>query len=179
MTQTAQTYGESLYELARDEQLGGEILSQLQKVVSILQENPQYVSLLSLPSVPKKERCDVLDESFRGQIHPYLLNFLKILTEKGIATSFSDCVRAYREQYNRDHNILPVTAVTAVALTQEQVKRLTDKLSAITGKTAEVYNRVDPACLGGVRLDYDGKRVDGSVANRLETVRNMLKNTVL
>jgi len=42
-----------------------------------------------------------------------------------------------------------------------------------------VHNRIDPECLGGVRLDYDGKRVDGSVANRLETVRNMLKNTVL
>ena len=48
-----------------------------------------------------------------------------------------------------------------------------------TGKTVELVCRVDPAVLGGVRLDYDGKRVDGTVANRLDTIRTMRKNTVL
>ena len=81
--------------------------------------------------------------------------------------------------YNEDHQILPVTAVTAIPLTQEQSARLTEKLSKLTGKNAQLHNRVDPSCLGGVRLDYDGKRVDGSVASRLETVRDLLKNTVL
>ena len=58
-------------------------------------------------------------------------------------------------------------------------KKLSAKLSRLTGKTIELVNRVDSACIGGVRLDYDGKRVDGSVANRLESIRNLLKNTVL
>jgi F0F1-type ATP synthase delta subunit len=38
---------------------------------------------------------------------------------------------------------------------------------------------VDAACIGGVRLDYDGKRVDGTVSNRLEKLGSLLKNTVL
>ena len=72
-----------------------------------------------------------------------------------------------------------INAIYINPLTQEQSARLADKLSGLTCKTAQLTNRVDPACLGGVRLDYDGKRVDGSVANRLESVRNLLKNTVL
>ena len=179
MSQIGNVYGQALYSLASEENLSDEILQELTVLEQSFSEEPQFLRLLSAPNVAAEERCRILDDCFRDKVQIYVLNFLKILTEKGIAKSFSDSVSAYREQYNQDHNILPVTAVTAVALTQEQVKRLTDKLSAITGKTAEVYNRVDPACLGGVRLDYDGKRVDGSVANRLETVRNMLKNTVL
>ena len=72
-----------------------------------------------------------------------------------------------------------MTAITAVALSAEQAEKLTGTLSRITGKQIHLQNRVDPACMGGVRLDYDGKRVDGSIATRLATIREMLKNTVL
>ena len=75
--------------------------------------------------------------------------------------------------------MLPVKAVTAVPMTEDQIARLTEKLAKITGKTIEVQCRVDPAVLGGVRLDYDGKRVDGTVQSRLDAVSNLLKNTVL
>ena len=39
--------------------------------------------------------------------------------------------------------------------------------------------RVDPAVLGGVRLDYDGKRLDDTVSHRLDAIRGLLKDTVL
>ena len=56
---------------------------------------------------------------------------------------------------------------------------IADKLTQITGKTVELQNKVDPAVLGGVRLDYDGKRVDGTVQSRLDSVRDLLKNTTI
>ena len=49
----------------------------------------------------------------------------------------------------------------------------------ITGKTIELTNRVDPDVLGGIRLDYDGKRLDDTVSHRLEAIRSMLNTTVL
>ncbi len=179
MSQVGTVYGQALFSLASEENLSDVILQELTALDQSFRDAPQFLLLLAAPNVAAQERCKVLDECFRDKLHIYVLNFLKILTEKGIARSFSDCVRVYRELYNQAHNILPVTAVTAVPLSEEQLQRLTDKLSMITGKTAQVHNRVDPACLGGVRLDYDGKRVDGSVASRLESVRNMLKKTVL
>lgn len=179
MSQVGSVYGQALYGLAKDENLSDGVLQELTVLEQSFQAEPQFLRLLGAPNVPVEERCGILDNCFRGKVHPYVLNFLKILTEKGVIKAFFDTVQAYREQYNQDHHILPVTAVTAVPLSEEQVARLAEKLSAITGKNAQIANRVDPDCLGGVRLDYDGKRVDGSVANRLETVRKMLKNTVL
>ena len=72
-----------------------------------------------------------------------------------------------------------MTAVTAIALTDVQSQKLTEKLSALIGKTIELHNRVDPDILGGVRLDYDGKRLDDTVIHRLDAVRTMLRSTVL
>ena len=179
MTQIGNVYGEALYSLAREEGLSDAVLQELKTLRDAFTQEPDFVRLLSAPNLSKEERCDILDRSFRGKVQPYVLNFLKILTEKGYARYFCDCCDAYRELYNADHGILTVKAVPAVALTGQQAAKLSDKLASTTGKTIELQNRVDPGCLGGVRLDYDGKRVDGTVASRLDAVRSLLKNTVL
>ena len=179
MTEAGSVYGESLYELAREEGLTKLIGEQLQVLQQSFQQEPDFIRLLSSPNLTKAERCQVLDDSFRGKVHPYVLNFLKILTEKGYARCFSDCCDAYTRHYNADNGILNVTAVSAVALSEGQTERLKQKLSQITGKEIHLRNRIDPAILGGIRLDYDGRRLDDTVSHRLDTIRDLLKNTVL
>ena len=179
MTGVGNVYGEALYLLAKEEDRSKTILEELKALDESFSQEPDFLRLLSSPNLPKAERCQILDDSFRGKIDPYLLNFMKILTEKGYIRHFSDCRKGYTLRYNQDNGILSVTAVTAVALSAEQADKLTGKLENITGKTIELVNRVDPGIYGGVRLDYDGQRLDDTVAHRLENIRNLLKNTVL
>ena len=179
MMKIGSVYGEALYELAKEETLSADIGAQLKVLKASFQQEADFVKLLSTPSLTKAERCQILDNSFRGEVHAYLLNFMKILTEKGYMRYFSDCATAYMNRYNQDNGILPVTAVTAVALSVEQTEKLTAKLDKITGKHVELINRIDPSCLGGVRLDYDGQRLDDTISHRMATIRDMLKNTVL
>lgn len=179
MTRIGTVYAQALYGLAKDESLSLEILAQLEALQKAFSQEPDFLRLLSVPSLSKEERCRIIDASFADRVQPYVLNFMKILTEKGYVNRFADCCAAYRKLYNEDHGIMPVKAVTAVALTEDQALRLSAKLSQITGKTVELDNVVDPSCLGGVRLDYEGKRVDDTVAHRLDVLRGMLKNTIL
>lgn len=180
MTEVGSVYGQALYDLAQDEGLAKPILDELCVLEHCFTaEEPLFLKLLSTPSLTKQERCKILDDSFRGKVQPYLLNFLKILTEKGYIRYFSDCYHAYQENYYRDNGILLVNAVTAVPMNSDQLHRLTAKLAAITGKKIELRQQVDPNCLGGIRLDYDGKRLDDTIAHRLDAIRGVLKNTVL
>ena len=179
MTNVGTVYGQALYSLAREEGLSEGILKELTALSEAFSQEPAFLRLLSSPNLTKEERCRIVDNSFREKMHIYVVSFLKILTEKGYIRHFSECVQAYREQYNMDNGILPVKAVTAVPLTAEQAERLSGKLARLTGKTIALTNRVDTACLGGVRLDYDGKCVDDTVSHRLDAVRSLLKNTVL
>ena len=179
MTQAANTYAQALYDLAREENLGKTILEELAVLKGVFAENPQYSKLLSAPDIPKQERCGILDEAFRGKVNPYVLNFMKILTEKGYIRFFPDCCDAYRGFYNEDNGILVVKAVSAVALSDVQKQKLTAKLEATTGKTIDLQCSVDAAQLGGLRLNYDGKQVDGTVKNRMDAIGKLLKNTVL
>ena len=69
--------------------------------------------------------------------------------------------------------------VTAAPVTKAQSDRLEAKLNAMTGKKVRLMNVIEPDCLGGVRLEYDGKRVDDTIRHRLDAVHSMLKNTIL
>jgi F-type H+-transporting ATPase subunit delta len=179
MTEVATTYGQAMYDLARDEGKSQQILAELSVLDQSLSAEPEFIQLLSSPNIPKEERVQILDNSFQGKLDPYVLNFLKVLTEKGYMRHFSGCCQFYRQCYNKDNGIMPVIAYTAVPLSDELRRKLTAKLSTVTGKTIELDCRIDPETLGGVRLDFDGKQVDGTVRRRLEDIRGLLKNTVL
>ena len=179
MTGAGSVYGEALYDLAKAEDLSEEILQQLGTLAQSFEAEPDFLRLLASPNLSKQERCAVLDNSLRDKVHPFVLNFLKILTEKGYAKHFPDCAKTYREHYNADNGILSVTAVTAAALSPKQAEKLTQKLSQLTGKTVELINRIDTSVLGGIRLQYSGKQLDDTVQHRLSAIRDTLKNTVL
>ena len=76
MTTPTSLYGQSLYDLAAEEGLSEEIMNEMEAVNAIFKENPDYITLLLEPSIPRRERLGMVEEAFKGQIHPYLLNFL-------------------------------------------------------------------------------------------------------
>lgn len=179
MTKTAMVYGDALYDLARDEGLDKATLAELTNLSAAFGENPDYLKLLSTPSLPKEERCRLLDEAFRGKVQPYVLNFMKILTENGYIRQFDGCVQQFRSRYHADNGILPVSCVSAVALSPALQEKLTKKLASVTGKQIELTCTVDPQILGGLRLDYGGIQLDGTVRHRLDQLRATLSQTVL
>lgn len=179
MNQIGSVYGQSLYLLAKEEGLEEAILQQLKVLADAFDVQPDYLKLLASHNLPKQERTAILDGDFRGKVHGYVLNFLKLLTEKGYIRHFSACCKAYTQQYYADKGILEVQAVSAVPLSDVQRKKLTEKLTAMTGKTVALVCREDPSVLGGVRLQYAGCEVDGTVQNRLQNIEKVLKNTVI
>lgn len=179
MSDMANAYAQALYALGVEEKKTECFLQQLTALQESFETEPSFYRLLTSHSLSKEERCQILDDSFRGKIEPYVLNFLKILTEKGRVRLFPACCRAYQAQYDADHGILRATAVTATALTDEQTEKLKARLQSLTQKTVILTNRVDPKCLGGVRLEYEGICVDGTVENHLNSLRNLLAKTVL
>ena len=134
MTDLAKRYGDSLYDLAAEEHLEKQLLDELDCAVKCIFAEPGYVKLLSTPSVPKAERTALLDEALGGQMHPYTVNFAKLLCEAGAIRELPACAREYRIRYNKANGILEVSAVTAVPLSDAAREKLVEKLSARTGR---------------------------------------------
>ena len=171
MTQIARLYGGSMYDLAAEEQLTDTVLEQMQTIRQLFRENPDYVKLLSEPSIPKEERTKLLDTAFGTEAERYLVNFLKLLCERGILGEYSGCCE--------DHNIATAVVTSAVALTDEQMAALKDKLEKISGKTVTLTQKTDPTVLAGLKVELEGKQLDGTVKSRLDGLSRKLNELIV
>lgn len=177
MTQAAKVYGGSLYDLAAEEKLDGQIMEQMNEIRQIFRENPGYLKLLGEPAVPQEERLKLLDEAFGGQIEPYLLNFLKLLCERKILREFSGCYEEFVRRYNIDHGIAEAVVTSAVRLKEEQMEALSAKLEKVSGKKIHLTQKTDPMVLAGLRVEMEGIQLDGTVQGRISDISKQLETT--
>lgn len=178
MTEVAKAYGSALYLLARDEGLTDALKEEYKVVCTSFAQEKGIYKVLDAPEIPMEERLSVVDAILKGRVHPYLLSFVKILTERHDISFLADCFTQFVHLYNEDHGILPVTAVTGMPMSDAQKQRLASRLSEITKKQIELTCRTDPACMAGVRLEMEDKLIDGSVQSRLNKLRAQMMNVV-
>ncbi len=179
MIRAGELYGQSLYDLAVAEGISDEILKEMEAVRSIFVENPDYVTLLSEPSIPKKERLGLIDEAFGDSLQVYLLNFIKILVEKGLLRSFSACFKRYRASYNSDHGIEDAVVTSAVPLKDDSFDQLKKRLESLTGKKILLKQKVDPDVLGGIKVELEDRLYDGTVKGRLKELGRRFEETIV
>ncbi len=179
MTERAGVYGGSLYDLAAEEQLTEPILEQLIVLKDVFRENPDYIRVLSEPSIKKEEKNKLIDDAFGSSCEKYLSNFIKLLCEKGLLGEFEGCVNAYTKRFNADHNIAEAVVTSAVALTDAQLKALGEKLEKTSGKKIRLITKLDPRVLAGIRVEIDGMQLDGTVAGRMSRMDKTLNEIIM
>ena len=174
MTEFGREYGEGLYALCAEEKIEKSVQEEIRCLKNIFRQNPDFVRLLANMSLGKDERVRIVDQSLRGEVHPYVLNFIKLLVERGAIYAFEDCEKAYEESYNREHRVVEAEVTTAKALSDSQRQRLLEKLSGMTGREVLLREKIDPQVVGGVLLQMDGKRYDNTVRQRLSEIKRTM-----
>jgi len=171
VTELAREYGEGLYILAKEEDIRAQIEAELREVADILRQQPDFVRLLASRAITLEERLGVVDNTFAGRIHSYLVNFMKILIQRGNIDAFFDCAKWFQSRFNEDFGIVEARVTSAAALSEEQISRLKAKLDQMTGKNVVICAEVDPALIGGIRVEMNGQKFDNSIQNRLERLK--------
>lgn len=179
MTGTAQTYGNSLFDLALEEKALAVYMDELTAIRTSVKKEPKILELLDCRSITKEERLRVLDACFKGNVQDYILNFMKILCEKGAIRELTGCIRQFELRYFDACGIVEATATTAQPLSPALQEKLTKKLENVTGKTIKLQCVTDPAVLGGVRLELEGRQLDGTIRRRLDEIAKKLADLTL
>ena len=176
MTKTARVYGGSLYDLAAEEKLDGQIMEQMIAIRQISRENPGYLKLLA---IPEDERLKMIEEAFGGQAERYLVNFLKLLCERKILREFAGCCEEFIRRYNSAHGIAEAVVTSAVKLSDTQMEALKAKLEKLSGKKVYLVQKTDASVLGGLRVELEGVQLDGTVQSRISGISKKLNELVV
>lgn len=172
-------YGGAIWLLAAEQNCTDAILEDVHTLQSVLAENPDYIKLILTPDILLEKRLGLLDEAFRGNVHPFLLNFMKLLAERGHFAYLPDCLDEYCRKYDVANNIESVTVLSAVDLTPAQKKAIGEKLSAKLQKNIRLTVKVDPSVIGGICVQTSSQSLDGTVRNKINNIRENLLQSVI
>ena len=174
MTTTSREYAEALFELAVQGNETKETSEGLETVVSALLQTPDYRAMLASPAISKEERLNALDSAFRGKIPDILLAILRMMISRGHVSALNGMARDY-EELARGYRGESVAVVTsAVPLKEAETVALRTKLEKKLSKTVIMQFRVDPELIGGIRVEVDGRVIDGSIRNKLDEIKEVM-----
>jgi len=170
--QVGEVYAQALLAAASQHGVVESSLEQLESVCQdVLSELPKLRLLLDSSRIGPADKQRVLDKAFGGQMETILLNFLKVLAEHGRLDCLAAISAAYRELYNESTGRVTLQVTSASEMDQARQAQIAQQLGEKMNKTVEIELTVDPDLIGGTVI-RDGDTVyDGSVANRLEQIR--------
>ena len=171
-------YAEALFGAAVEDGVLETVRKELEELNALFGESPEFLTMLASPALTPAEKHGVLENTFAGKVEAHLYNFLHILSDKGRTEAFPDIAEEFRTLCRTYDGVILVEASTAVPMTEDQKAKLSEKLAAKTGKKIELKNIVDPELLGGMVLRYEGSEIDGSVRERIGSLRRKLRGTI-
>jgi len=168
-TAQAKRYAQAVFQIAQQTGEFDKWLSDLGTLAS-LDHNDIFVRALETPNLSASDRARLISDRIRG-IGPLAINLVNLLLERGRITLLPAVFAEYRRLLDAHRGIERAEVVTAVALSDEDKRRVEEGLTAITGKRTVIDARVDPSVIGGVVARFGGKLLDGSTRSRLEALK--------
>jgi F-type H+-transporting ATPase subunit delta len=167
-------YAEAILHVAEEKGQAEELLEELNGLVEYLDGNPDLDRFLSSPMIEAEPRAQVIEQAFRGKASDLLLDSLLVVNRKGRLSALRAIATAYRAELRTLRGWVDVNVRTAVPLTDALRGRLEQTLAAATGRKPTLIEKVDPAVIGGLVVEVEGRKIDASVASRLHDLSEAL-----
>jgi F-type H+-transporting ATPase subunit delta len=151
-----------------------EVEDQLFRFSRIVDASPELSVILDDPTADPAARSALVDRLLTGRAHPLVTELVDALARDTAGRSFTHGVRELVDQAAQRREKIVAIVKTARALTAEQTTRLVSALGRIYGREVSAHVEVDPAVIGGIRVQVGDEVIDGTVAGRLEDLRRRM-----
>ncbi len=174
MTHTSREYAEALFALAQEEGRTAEYAAGLETVKHALEQDAGFLNLLSSPAIPREARMEALSKAFEGAVPTSMLLLMRMMIFRGHARSLPAMIESYGELARENRGESVARVMSAVPLTAEEQEALREKLEKRFGRRMILECQVDPALLGGVRVETEGRVMDGTLRARLQEIKEVM-----
>ena len=120
------------------------------------------------------ERMNALEAALRDRIPLSMLTLMKLMVFRGHARELPRMMAAFRDQVREHRGESNAEVWSAVPLTDKEQQALRDKLEKRFGKKMILKCQVDPSLLGGVRVETEGRVLDGTLRTRLQEIKEVM-----
>lgn len=174
MSVVGDRYAESLFDLAKEENKVTQYLDDIKLVGEVLDSDPQIVQFFNHVLIENDKKIQLLDQSFKGNVNQYVLNFLKLLVQSRRIRYIDDIVKSYIKLSNQYLGIEEGMIYTPYELTDQQIQDIEKAISQKENKKVTLKVSIDPSLLGGIKVQIANRIYDGTIKNKVEMLKKEL-----
>lgn len=168
----AKRYAEGAYLIAREDGKEDVWLDGLGSM-STLFGDAEAQAFLRNSRVPPADKAQLVEKGLAG-VDPLVLNLARLLLRRNKTVLGPQIRQAFQELVDASNGISHATVTSAVPLTADDVKAVTEKLTTMTGGPVVVATTVDENILGGLVVRIGDRLIDGSTKSRLVALKQQL-----
>ena len=146
--------------------------SELAALADVFEDSRELKSVMLNPAIPGEVKKRVVDEALgKAGVHKSTSSAVRLVIEKGRFPLLKTIAGEFEKIAFETLGKVRIEITSAMELTEDERKEISEKLTRITGKKAVIDIKVDPSLIGGIVARIGSKVYDGSVRNQLKALR--------
>jgi F-type H+-transporting ATPase subunit delta len=145
----------------------------------VLDRQPAFHELLSSKAVGPDEKSGLLERTVVPKASQLFGNFLKVLARHDRLDLIPYITEEVKAEHEKRTNKKRVEVTSALPLTDDQLREISDRLRSQMNFDPIVRSSVDPSLLGGVIIRIGDTVYDSSLRTRIGVLRNRLRERYL
>ncbi len=151
-----------------------DFLDRFELLSRAFRENKAFRHLLITYRIPVEQKMEVLHRAFDGTLTELEFEVLHLLMVQNMGIQLPGVAKSLVLLARAEGARLELTVFTPQPLSAKALKGLAGRIEADLGRSLRVMGVMDPALLGGIKLRLGNTLVDGTLARRLELLREKL-----
>ena len=172
----ATRYAKALYALAAESNVLDETVGQMQAISCLIQEDEALAHLLAHPLVEAVKVGAALDEALAAQgVNDLIRRFISVVAMNRRLRDLHMLIEGFLSYAAALRGEVVAHVTTAFGLSDLQRTQLHARLAEAGYGAVRLAEQVDPAVLGGLRLQIGDKLFDTTLISRLNRLNYSLK----
>lgn len=172
----ADKYSEAMLELAQESNTLAQLEEELTYVQDVMKEQPELTMVLTHPVMENHVKIELIDKIFSQAISTMALNFMKVMIQRNRASYIQEAIQGFITKARELRNIVEADVFVTEPLSEAAKEKLLAKLQSTLQKEVILNVTMHPHIMGGMIIQIGDKRIDASVARRLEELEKTLHN---
>lgn len=173
----ARRYAVAVASLAREQDAVDRVSADLQTLSRVISAPGLIRDFFESPVIDRPSKERVFAEAFGAKVHPIALHTLLLLVRKRREALLASIVAEYLALERAARGAETLTLQSARPLGRSEYRDLIAKLESLYAKKFEVTEVVDPQLIGGLRIMIGDRRIDATIAGRLNALARELAQT--
>lgn len=167
----AEPYAQALMSLAQSNDQVDRIADDVNSFLAAWSESEDLRLGLTSPVIKSDVKKNIIRQVAGDQLHPFTLNFLLLLVDRGRALFIEDIFKQFQALVRQLRRTVLAEVTSAVELNEEQQNAIRDRVKGmVEAENVELVVTVDPDLIGGVVIKVGSQVIDASLRAQLRRI---------